>query len=558
MRNYLFLLFFIFMLVSCEEKIELGDDVTTEGVHKDIDVFFAQTHVLQPENNLFKLVSNRASLIKAHVTSPIQAEAPLVKAILTLDGNSEEISLSGPEVLPESINILPGEVFHTFDDCFTGIIPKEWVQPGLVVEIQAGDETYTYDKLTIGAPNKVIMTMFDVHYFQHTPGDYPTGWQEELASKWPASEIELRRLNDVIFSELTIPPRGEYKAARVRSKQEYFELTGGTFDGEQAAALKWIDALRQAAGLSGRLSLFYLNIYGVPAGGQAGGYRGVGYGESIGILNHELGHALSLPHWGDNASYPYRGAMHGIPSPEVHGDVHVGPTWAFDMNKMLFIPPTVQPNSVGGVVGTYKKSPMQGGGTGDQERGFLMRHFSDYSEHKMNTYLERHIVVWNPELESYASWDDATQAYTKTVQNNGVSFPTEWDAEVISVMAGVSAVTPQANIIYPPIGPYTSGLIDLFDPDNESDRLRAYNVFCPVGGCDASLRITQGGTTKTVMLPIAMDPTADPLNGNSFITKAVNLRSDDGEITHVDLLYTPDAERNGLPENPEILYSWSK
>ena len=38
--------------------------------------------------------------------------------------------------------------------------------------------------------------------------------------------------------------------------------------------------------------------------------------EDADVVIHELGHALSLPHWGRVESYPYRGEMHGIPAPK--------------------------------------------------------------------------------------------------------------------------------------------------------------------------------------------------------------------------------------------------
>ena len=56
------------------------------------------------------------------------------------------------------------------------------------------------------------------------------------------------------------------------------------------------------------------------------------------------------------------------------------------------------------------------------------------------------------------------------------------------------------------------------------------------------------------MLPISLDPNADPLKGNSYNTRAVNLRASDGEVTKVELLSTPDAEKNGMPNNAETLY----
>ncbi|MDH7447083.1 M66 family metalloprotease [Aquimarina sp. 2201CG14-23] len=546
----------IIMLIGCSNDDSSGP-TNPYNSDRDFEVFFAQTHVQHPDDEMFKLVSNKAALLKAQITS---SDGSPVNATLELGSTTTTLELSGPTTPPGTIDLRPGQVNHNYEDSFTGLIPKEWVQPGLKITIQSGNQNVIFDNLKIGAPNKVILTMFDAHFFESSPGDYPTGWKEELEAKWPASEIELKRIPNIIFNELTVPPRRDAnaKATRVSSTQEYQDLNGVGFDGEQATASQWNRALKAAAGTKGRVSLFYVNIYGVPSGGQAGGFGGVGNGKAIGILHHELGHALSLPHWGNNQEYPYKGNMHGISAPDNYKNTHAGPTWAFDIPNKKFIPPTVQSNAVGGTIGVYKQDPMQGGGTGDQEEGFLLRHFSDYSVFKMQNYLEGHVVIWNQQSGNYASWDDTSLDYSNTITNDGVSYAIERNIEVISVMAGVSSVTPQANIIYNPIGPYTSGIIDLFDPTIEDDRLRADAIYCPQGGCDVSLRIVQGGVTKVYMLPIDLDNTLDPLDSKSFKTRAVNLRASNGTVSMIELLSTPDAEKNGLPTNPTLLDSWSQ
>lgn len=551
------LLLSVILIYSCSD-----DDPGVLDFSKEVanNIYFAQTHVQKPSDDYFKLISNSAVLIKIQLTSPSTNLSPVVTASLTLNANVETITLKGPDNLPPSFNGDPGQINHMFDDSFTAVIPKEWVQPGLSIEVQVEGEgeSIVLDELEIGAPNKLIMTMFDISYFSSSPGDYPSGWDKELANKLPVSSMELRRVLNIVFPELTVPPRAGLPAARIKSKQDYTNITGANFDGEQATAAQWNSALKAAAGTGGRYSLFYTNIYGVAAGGQAGGFSGVGNGKNHGILLHELGHALSLPHWGNKADYPYRNEMFGIPAPDVFNGVHVGPTWAFDMDKQAFIPPTVQANAVGGTPGTYKKDPMQGGGNGDQEPEFLMRHFSDYSVNQIRNYLEGHVVVWNEGLSSYAAWDDASRAYTKKMDNNGVKFATERDTEVISVMAGVSSATDQANIVYPPVGPYTSGLIEVFDPNVAADRTKADQVFCPDGGCDVSLKIIQGGTSKTVMLAIAIDKGIGPLDAASFRTRAVNFPASGGDVSKIELLLTPNAEKDGLPANPTVLFQWNK
>ncbi|NCG12764.1 MAG: hypothetical protein GWP38_05400 [Planctomycetia bacterium] len=521
-------------------------------------VYLAQSHVQKPSDPYFGLVSQRDALLKVHVVDPNTPAAPPVTAVLNLNGQVLNLNLTGPTTLPASIPDGPGIVQHSFDDSFTATIPAGWVQPGLQITVNAGVASTTLLNLEIGAPTKVIMTMFDVQYFSDTSGDYPAGTFAELESKWPVSELEVRRLEHVVFPELVIPPRSNLPAARVRSQAEYLEQTGQPFDGEQAAALAWNRALKRAGGLSGRYTLSYINIYGVNAGGQAGGFAGVGNGTSQGVLIHELGHALSLPHWANDPSYPYVGSMFGI-DPPGSNNTHVGPTWAFDAPTQTFLPPIVQTNNPGNhPSGTYKVDPMQGGGNGYQEPVFLMNHFSDYSMNQMRNYLEGHVVIWNDNLGQYASWNQAAADYTSTVSNNGVQFPIERDVPVISVMASVSGANPKVSMAYPPIGPYTGSLIQLFDPTSATDRATAQSIFAPAEGCDVCVRVIQGGIEKTYMLAASWEPGIDPLQGNSLRTEAINLPAADGEVTRIQLLLTPDAEINGLPANPEVLHTWAK
>ena len=523
-------------------------------------VYFGQTHLSKPDHPYFGLVGERDCLIKAHVTDPATPAAPAVTAVLSLGGQTLNLPLTGPATLPASIPDGLGVVQHSFDNTFAATIPSSWMKTGLQVTVTAGPASVNFTDLKVGAPTKVVMTMFDVNYFAPTPGDYPTGTFEELEAKWPVAELEIRRVPNVIFRELVIPPRPDVssQAAKVRSPGDYTTQTGLSFDGEQAAALVWNRALKFASGRGGRTSLYYCNIYGANAGGQAGGFAGVGNGTSQGILIHELGHALSLPHWGGSATYPYNGQMYGISQPSAENPTHVGPVWGYDLRSQTFIPPISQVGNVGkNTVGVYKVDPMQGGGYGWQEPGFLMNHYSDYSVLKMREYLHGHVLIWNPSLNSYASWSQTAGAYTSTVSNDGVQYPLERDAQVISVMASISGAKPSVNMVYPPIGPYTAGLIRLFDPRVPADRASAASNFAPAGGCDVSLRLIQGGVEKIYMLAAPWEPSADPLTSGSLKTEAINLPAADGAVTLAELLLTPDAQLNGLPENPQVLATWA-
>jgi hypothetical protein len=517
-------------------------------------VYLAQTHVLPPNDPLFKLVGNRPALLKVQVVGPDSTPVPPVTAFLSVDNDSTILTLDAPDRLPGSFEAELGKVQHRYDDSFTTLIPAQWIRPGLDISITAGAITVNHHNIKVGAPTEVKMKMFDVHYFGLGDNDYPAGTFDELEAKWPVSSLDIERIRDIDFYELVVPARGGAPNVRVTSKQDYTDQTGLPFDGEQAAALQWVEAL-SASGGNFDVAMQYINIIGVSAGGQAGGFDGVG-GVSVGILNHELGHALSLPHWGDNSSYPYKGEMYGIePQPGVYMGTHVGPTWAFDLPTMTFIPPTVQENSVGGEVGYYKKNPMQGGGTGDQEVGFLMRHFSDYCVNKMQSYLEGKVAVLRG--GNYYKWNNAAGDYTTSVASDGVRYPIEQDVQVISVMASTTLSDMNVNMVYPPIGPYEGNRILTFDPTSASDRTAADAIFCPSGGCDFTLRVVQGGQQKTYMLAASGTEGSDPYSAGSLKTAAVNLRASDGAVTQVELLLTPNAEKVGLPGSPEVLHTWT-
>lgn len=516
-------------------------------------VWLAQTHVMQPDQPYFKLTGNRDALLKVDVVSPSGAPSPEVVAIIASGGETSTLKLTGPETPPQSLPSEPGVVRHRFEDSFTAMIPARLVRRGMTLEVRAGSSTVHHD-INVGAPTVVKMKMFDVHYFTRGTNDYPAGLFKELESKWPVAELKIERVRGINFPEMVMPARAGLPAVRISSPEEYTGKTGKKFDGEQAAALQWVWALSRAGG-NRDVAMCYINILGVHAGGQAGGFNGVGTIRP-GIMNHELGHALGLPHIGQQRDYPYRGEMYGIQPPQVFNEVHVGPTWAFDLPSKTFIPPTVQRGSARWSAGRYKADPMQGGGDGDQEAPFLLRHFSDYNVHRMQEFLERHVAVLRD--GSYHKWDDATGDYMRKVENDGVHYPIAQDVPVISVMAAMTMSSPDVNMVYPPIGPYQGNLIRTFDPRSAGDREEARKFFSPEAGCDFTLKVTQGGKERFYLLPASATDKKHPNALRDLTTAAVNLRADDGQVTAVELLYTPKGDEAGMPVNPQVLARWPK
>lgn len=509
-------------------------------------IFFAQTHVLQPGAPFFKLVGNKETLIKVHLLSAAGAAAPPVEAELCLEGDTTRLPLTGPAVLPREICIEPGKVVHRYEDSFTAMIPARWIKRGLQVTIHAGALEHAVEEIEIGPPLIMNMTMFDIHYFDYEDVDYPEGYEEEIFVRRPLAALNIQRLKRICFPELIIPPRANNPAVRITSTEEHLTKTGQPFNGKQLAAQQWYAALQDAGGQK-HLTAYFISIANVHSGGWAWDYAGMGSLRRFPILNHELGHVLGVDDLPCEAGYPYKGKMYGITKGK--GGFHGGPTWRFDP-RIGFISPILSDRTK--TPGEWKKDPMGGGGIGEEPDEAIAR-FSDYSVRKMQDYMERNVATWNEEKQAYAKWNHYTGAYSDVVRNNGVLFPIEPDVDVYSILLSTSAVTEEANFIYPIIGPYVSGIIDTFDPDNEEDRKRARKL--PVGSWDVSLRIEQGGVTKTFMLPIAWRPDDDPLKLDSLQTRAVNVPARNGAVTRSELLLTPEADIHGVPPDATVLYA---
>lgn len=535
---------------------------------KIAQVFFAQHHVHAPDHPLFTLVGSLEALIKVHVYAEGGSRSPDVFARLQHRSKTLELPLKGPARLPLPPTGDPLLLKHSYDDAFTAILPRDWVAPGLGVTVElkkpgnAGSvlDRVVYDKLRIGAPTRLAMTMFDLHWFGKVEGDYPEGWFEELGSKLPVAELDLCRVRNIVFDKVVHEPRGGKPATLFGSTKEYETRTGIKFDGEQSLTGRWIGALKQAAGAGygGTRRLYYLNIYGVPNnGGEAGGLTGVGNGKMHGVLLHELGHAFGLPHWAGSKQYPYVGTQHGIRS-DSETTPHAGPTWAFDLARRVFIPPTVQERASKGTPGTYKKDPMAGGGTGDQEKPYLFRHFSDYSVDRIRQTLEKTQVIRDERAGRYVSWDPETRSYsTPGCARGGPQSPFEDDVDVISVLATASLATPEANIVYPAFGPYRAGFLELFPASTPDGPARARKSGYGEGS-NVCLRVTQGGKLTTYLRNVSLDPKADPLNAESLKIFALNLPARDGEVTQVDLLYTPGVMSSGVQGDCKVLHSWKR
>jgi hypothetical protein len=239
--------------------------------------------------------------------------------------------------------------------------------------------------------------------------------------------------------------------------------------------------------------------------------------------------------------------MHGIE--DAPDRPHVGPVWAFDPVRRLFLAPTHN--------GRYKNDPMQGGGRNRSGGPYLMTVFSDYSVSRIQGLLERTQVIWDERAAYYMQWKQETGSYSQRARpRGGRNCPVEDDIDVISVLASASLVTPEANIVYPPIGPYKAGRLELFGAASPASRSKARGHGYDESNCHVCLRITQGEKVTTYLVKGGPKPGGDPKDWKSFAVFAINLSARDGGITQVDLLHTPDVMRRGVARDCKVLYSW--
>jgi len=556
---------------------ESGGARPTESGPLRIDrIFFAQQHVLEPESPHFKLVGGLDALVKVQVYSDTPQTSPYVFAVLELDGKRKDFRLLGPETLPARPDVDPVLMPHKYEDSFTAMIPGAWIRKGLAVAVELREYDYrtlhvsdrrttsnqprdrikvldrrVIEGLKVGAPSRLVMNMFDFQYFGlGKDGDHPTGWREEFEAKLPVAEMVVHRVRDVMLDEIVWMPFADNPAMLLGSKEEFKERTGREIDGEQGMALRWGMALKRAGGTCNPWRLYYANICGMVAGGQAGGFRACGNIHRHGVIIHEVGHTFGLPHWNRSKHYPYKSTMYGS-EPGEPASANAGPVWAFDVRKRDFIAPhTMHEGKI-----RWKRDPMQGGGQ-SWLKNHMYNHFSDYSVHRIREFFERRVVRWNEELGQYARWNDQSGEYDIVVDSDGVYLPIERDVDIVSLLVTASLVTEEANIVYAPIGPYKAGLIRRFDASSAEDRARAKTIGHGYDRSNVFLRVTQGGRETTYLMPLTLSEDDDPLK--AFHVAAINLPARDGEVTTAELVYAPGVVESGIGADARTLFTRSK
>ena len=360
--------------------VERSDDAACTGAENPTavieEVVFAQTHAMSPDWPFFFLVGDRPVKVEVSVTG--EGASPDVSITAAIDGEPlDALCMVGPAALPLSVDA----TVRGAPDRFAVTLPSDWIQPGLSVTVQAGASIVRYSDDDLGvrhAPElNLMLVMMDVVNYNDTVEDVSVfdpspNFLEDIAGAMPVSTARLGRhavrlpLPTIVVGSTAVEEGApavvlEQRLCRDDEVPDFDECDGTTpvSPGDvNAAALRYIDALQHANGHWG--SHYYYGHTGALFPGGWGGGKTFVSGDYTWVTIHELGHAASLPHWGDaflvneadDEAYEYPWGGVGF-----DGGGR-GPTWSYIQQRDLHVSPTceVEDNEA---FGTERSDAMQ-------------------------------------------------------------------------------------------------------------------------------------------------------------------------------------------------------
>lgn len=454
------------------------------------EVFFAQTHRHALGHPLHFLIGFRPALLQLAVTG--SGASPNVQVEGMRDGQSLGVlCLAGPATLPASINTAVPD----FDNYFSVTLPKSWIVPGLELTVSAGSSSQSISsaELNIGPYTELNLVMYEMDVLDYNSlppiKTIIDNFLQETAAAIPASVIRYGVFPErLVFPEL-VASNGTEQLARVKSRWELPD-NGITSDGSINSVMYLLLSSLHSATADFLSTVYFGNTLNLAPGGWGDGHSFVSF-DFDDVYIHELGHALSLPHWGNffekgtperwEYQYPYGG--------DTGNGGGRGDAWTFLQHKYEFVNPTCQYDARG-QAGLESSDGMQRNNHCLEERSDgpgPWDGFGDFSALAMHRYLMggellagqveyrgAQVAFQLTEQTGFpaVSLENGKRVYTRDIvqptwQQRHEQFPVPGEEglnQPVYLLYGTAHPTQtQANILYPPVK-FNGTLPPILDP----------------------------------------------------------------------------------------------
>jgi hypothetical protein len=265
------------------------------------EVFFAQTHRHAVDHPFFFMIGERPALLQVAITG--MGVSPDVSVQGILNGNNlGTLCLNGPASLP---NLLSFDLnTPDFNNYFNVTLPKSWIQDGLSLTINTGtmSRIITSSELKIGPYTELNLVMVNQDVMDYNSGPHLTpifyDFLEELASSMPASVVRFGVFPETIVYPEIITSDGTQTLIRFQGKGQVRDHPVADDGYINAIAVEALGNIH--LGTKDYVSTFYFgNTLNLAPGGWGGNKAFVSF-DYTDVFIHELGHSLSLPHWGNH------------------------------------------------------------------------------------------------------------------------------------------------------------------------------------------------------------------------------------------------------------------